>query len=364
MIHIEFCSLSDKGKVRSKNEDYFLNDKNTHLFMIADGLGGYEFGEVASKMALTSIQEALNRQFYKSERVEPSRLCQAITTANQNIVQFKSSSEDIENMGTTVVCFQVDETGKGIITNVGDSRFYKFRNSSLEQITQDHSLAAEMPDFMKDILGTKAESVLTRSLGSDQAVEPDVFHLEIEEGDIYMMCTDGLYSMVSQDDIKKILGGRSRLNKKCLKLIELANRNGGEDNITVTLLSVKSVARKNLFKVLLVEDDISLRATLTELLQHFFPTVHAAENGKTALRFLQQHDYDLIVMDNKLPFADGSDLLALIKLQSPNTKIVMMSAFFNHDILKRIKEFNPSLVVDKPVDIFVFQEFVAENFKV
>ncbi|MGC9973912.1 MAG: Stp1/IreP family PP2C-type Ser/Thr phosphatase [Gaiellaceae bacterium] len=233
---IASSARTDTGRRRRRNEDAFVCEPP--LFAIADGMGGAQAGEVASRLAAESLRE--------SEQGELSSLEQAvelIQEANRRVYAYSSENASARGMGTTMTVALVDGD-RVTIGHVGDSRAYLFRDDQLTQLTQDHSLVAELVRSGR-LTPEEAEthprrSVITRALGTDSEVEVDVFSLRAQERDLFLLCSDGLTSMVTDTAIERILAGaRADLDDAAKKLIAAANHAGGEDNITVVLFELE-----------------------------------------------------------------------------------------------------------------------------
>jgi protein phosphatase len=230
---------TDTGRKRRRNEDAFVCEPP--LFAIADGMGGAQAGEVASRLAAESLREG--------DRGDLSTLEQAvelIREANRRVYAYSSENASTRGMGTTMTVALVDRD-RVTIGHVGDSRAYLLRDEQLTQLTQDHSLVAELVRSGR-LTPEEAEthprrSVITRALGTDSDVEVDVFSVQAREGDLYLLCSDGLTSMITDAEIESILASaRANLDDATKRLIEAANHAGGEDNITVVLFELEGGA--------------------------------------------------------------------------------------------------------------------------
>lgn len=243
-----YYSLTDKGVAREHNEDSFLNNEKYSLFMVADGMGGHQFGDFASKITLSAtlsfIENATNSENSLTEKI----FKQALQFANKTIFNLKFVDSSIKVIGSTFVGF-IPGVGEGYAFNVGDSRLYQFRDNVLNQITKDHTLEDTLPEFMHGIGGGKYSSILSKAIGSHASVEPDVLAFSLTQNDIILICSDGLYSMVSNDEIINILKLDVNLKSKTEQLINLANKNGGQDNITVTLINIESIENQEIFEI-------------------------------------------------------------------------------------------------------------------
>jgi serine/threonine protein phosphatase PrpC len=242
----EFCAQTDPGLVRKNNEDAVAYDSATGLCLLADGMGGYNAGEVASAMAISFINSEMGRwlaqagvQATAKEVRRAMEIC--VENANHSILHAARSNRHYEGMGTTLVIgvFQEDRL---VLGHIGDSRCYRLRGRELVQITKDHSLLQEQIDARlitpEQALTALNRNLITRALGVDEAVLLDVNEFRAESGDIYLMCSDGLSDMASDADIAAILCSSRSMEQKKLALIEAAKRGGGRDNISVVLVQV------------------------------------------------------------------------------------------------------------------------------
>jgi PPM family protein phosphatase len=229
---IDAAVRTDTGRRRRRNEDAYVCEPP--LFAIADGMGGAQAGEVASRLAAAVLAETGGE-----ERGE-ARVRALIEEANRRV--FRRSSEDAAaaGMGTTMTVALVDEEASTIVLgHVGDSRAYRVRHGELEQLTDDHSLVGELTRSGK-LSREEAEShpqrsVITRAVGTEPDVDVDVETTPFEPGDLYLLCSDGLTDMVSDREILALLEGSARLEDAARALVDAANRGGGEDNVTVVL---------------------------------------------------------------------------------------------------------------------------------
>ena len=235
---------TDVGRVRSANQDDFVvltgDDAplGEALVAVADGMGGHAAGEVASEMSLDLLVASLKRASAPDERA----LRDAFASANAGVFQAASHNPEYRGMGTTLVVGLV-AGGEMIIGNVGDSRMYLLRNNNLERVTRDHSWVGEMVASNmlteEQAANHPRRNVLTRALGVAASVDVDTSRLPLRRGDRVMLCSDGLHGMVDDKTIARIIGGKSlKLERAARDLIELANKAGGTDNITVALARV------------------------------------------------------------------------------------------------------------------------------
>jgi serine/threonine protein phosphatase PrpC len=225
----EHAALSDVGREREGNEDSFL--EQPPLFVVADGMGGAQAGEVASGMAVESLAGA----------GAPDELAGAIEDANARIHAKAKDDTSLAGMGTTLTAAWVDD-GTVTLAHVGDSRAYRMRGGELVQLTEDHSLVGGLVRLGK-ITPAEAEhhpqrSVILRAVGVEPAVEVDVAEHDLEDGDVYLLCSDGLSGMVRDEVISETLAMGGSLEQAADLLVGLANASGGHDNITAVLFRV------------------------------------------------------------------------------------------------------------------------------
>jgi serine/threonine protein phosphatase PrpC len=231
----QVAGLTDPGRVRRRNEDSFVCDPP--LFAVADGMGGAQAGEIASRLAASALHE-----YHEADSLDPeARLRSIIQEANRRIYARASTDPHASGMGTTITAALVSGA-RVSVGHVGDSRAYLFRDDMLEQLTEDHSLVADLVRSGR-LTPEEAEvhpqrSVITRALGTDAAVTVDSFSVEAKAGDVYLLCSDGLTTMLGSDPVRKALAETSSLEEAARRLIGEANAAGGEDNVTVVLFAV------------------------------------------------------------------------------------------------------------------------------
>jgi serine/threonine protein phosphatase PrpC len=227
---------TDAGRKRRRNEDSFVVEPP--LFAVADGMGGAQAGEVASRLAAAAF-----REFHDADELAPEERVEAIIQeANRRIFDRARADAAASGMGTTITAAVVGEDSV-TIGHVGDSRAYRIRDGELEQLTQDHSLVA---DLIRSGRLTPEEadthpqrSVITRALGTDPEVDVDTFTVEVAPGDVFLLCSDGLTTMVGDDEILRLVRESSGLESAGKALVKAANRHGGDDNVTVVLFRVE-----------------------------------------------------------------------------------------------------------------------------
>lgn len=240
---------SHVGMKRNHNEDNFAVAEGSHLYMVADGMGGHASGEVASQMAIETLVD-----FYSSTQTDPeatwpykmdkslgyeeNRLITGIKLANLRIFEAAQREARYRGMGTTLVSICCLDNGV-LIGHVGDSRVYRFRAGKLEQLTEDHSLLNDYIKMRKlseeEIANFPHKNVIVRALGMKDSVKVDTMVDSPRPGDLYLLCSDGLSGPLSDAEIQQIVSSTLDLKEACTKLIERANQNGGPDNITVIL---------------------------------------------------------------------------------------------------------------------------------
>jgi serine/threonine protein phosphatase PrpC len=251
-MNYEFCLRTDPGLTRENNEDSVTLDDETQLAILADGMGGYSAGEVASGMATTFIKSELGRWLSQAGRQANARevrrameIC--VDNANRSIFNAANFNPHYSGMGTTLVV-GVFQDGRLILGHIGDSRCYRLRGDDFTQITKDHSLLQEQMDAglitPQQAATSNNKNLVTRALGVEDAVLLEVNEHRVDAGDIYLMCSDGLSDMVDDDGIARILGSNASLQEKAVQLIAAANANGGRDNISVLLAQAGTDTRK------------------------------------------------------------------------------------------------------------------------
>ncbi|MDH3508100.1 MAG: Stp1/IreP family PP2C-type Ser/Thr phosphatase [Gammaproteobacteria bacterium] len=244
--------LSDTGRVRDHNEDAIGCVKDIGLWVLADGMGGYNAGEVASGIAVKTVIDLVQEACKREDRADIETgtgymrqtivLRDAIHRANKIINQTAQSQPQCEGMGTTLVaCLFFDN--RLSIAHVGDSRLYRMRDNRFEQITMDHSLLQELVDrgfySQEEASRSTNRNYVTRALGVESGVEVEVQEIDIEKGDYILMCSDGLPDMVEDEDIHLTISTfNNNIDTIGQQLIKLANDNGGRDNVSVVLVHV------------------------------------------------------------------------------------------------------------------------------
>lgn len=267
MLDLEFAALSDPGRARDHNEDFLGHvapsspaqvQSQGWLFALADGVGGQERGEVASRLAVETVLAGFRKM--PKGVMHVSLLPKLVQEANQavfdegNIVGTKakkSPAQDGAHMASTLVLCAL-RFDSAVVSHVGDSRCYMFRGGKLNPLTRDHTMA---DDQVRMGIISKAEAathahrhILTRSLGKEMFVAADTITVNLLPGDVLLLCSDGLYGFVPDAKIQRILTNAADLNKAVAALIDAANDAGGEDNISAQLIRVRAVERMGLYR--------------------------------------------------------------------------------------------------------------------
>lgn len=254
-LRIRAYGLSDVGRTRIINEDSFVIDPELGLYLVADGMGGHGHGDVASSMAVRAIRASLRAELDVGVRWPgrrrrggrqggggPSGLRRALVRANSELLEAVDAEPELVGMGTTVVALLADRS-RATVAHVGDSRAYRLRGGRIEPLTHDHTWVAEQVtagNLSEDQARAHPfKSVITRALGGDLDVTVEMLDLGLAPGDLYLLCSDGLTGMVSDEQIHRRLAGGRSLMTLCNDLVADAIRGGGKDNITVLALAIE-----------------------------------------------------------------------------------------------------------------------------
>jgi protein phosphatase len=250
---IEAFGKTDVGRRRKLNEDSFLVDPETNLYAVCDGMGGHNAGEVASRMAIEALDAFVQKSHREKEITWPygldanlsfagNRLKTAIKLANRKVFRAADNREDYTGMGTTVVAALVSEDERLLtVGSAGDSRCYVLRGGELKQVTTDDSWVsaawAEGILSAEEIERHPLKNVITKAVGAKDSIEIDVVEHKLEPGDLVLICSDGLHSMINDQAIREVLVARgASLEEAAGGLIDAANEAGGRDNVSVVLL--------------------------------------------------------------------------------------------------------------------------------
>lgn len=259
MFEWQLAGKSDVGQVRELNEDCIKTHQESGFVILADGMGGHKGGEIASAMAVSGVTEALLDAVSKgaSARSQDDNIASLLTNSiekvNKDIFHTSQNNEQYQGMGTTIVV-AIANGATLHYAHVGDSRLYRFRNNVFEQLTSDHSLINELlaQGYYKspeEAAKAGQKNIITRAVGINESVQVDLAKTQAEEGDIYLLCSDGLSDMVSNETISELLQkNQGELPKALDALITEANDAGGRDNVSVILMQVHkgSLLKKSL----------------------------------------------------------------------------------------------------------------------
>ena len=245
-MQLSVAAGTDVGRVRAGNEDSLYADADAErgLFIVADGMGGHAAGEVASEMAVQIVARELTSVRDLSGPTPPTRMAESLREANKAIYERTIVEADKQGMGTTASCM-VMGGGRWIIGHIGDSRVYLLRDGVFQQVTKDHSYVQEQVDagFLtpEQARYHPYSNVITRCVGANALVEADVLQGDLQNGDVYLLCSDGLTGMVEDPQLRKILETKGTPGRMVDAMITEANRRGGLDNITAIVVQVMSV---------------------------------------------------------------------------------------------------------------------------
>ena len=256
-MHYQFHAKTDPGRVRTNNEDVALHDLSVGLAVVADGMGGYRAGEIASSIAAACMQEHFATWLAVSGTNARSRAIRGamrryVRSANQAIMAVADQQPECAGMGTTLV-FGVFQAERVLVGSIGDSRCYRLRGRNLERITHDHSVLQEQIDAglisESEAQFAPNRNLVTRALGFPGSGELDVFELVPEPGDLYLLCSDGLTDMLPDRRIAELLLAARSIDAGASSLIDAANEAGGRDNVSVLLVlsDGEPVIRKSRF---------------------------------------------------------------------------------------------------------------------
>lgn len=264
IFRFEAVGVTDIGRQRKHNEDHVLLRPELDLFVVADGMGGHNAGDIASKLATVSLRnfyeatltgdlpDAPSGDGYAELPFDARRLATAVRKANRDVFEISSTYRQHHGMGSTVVAaYLAREGGVFHVAHVGDSRCYRYREGNLVQLTHDHSLIndalALKPDLTPEELARLPKNIITRALGMREDVKVDIRSEDVDANDIFLLCSDGLSGMVTEEEIGRVLGAAyaiegSDLREACETLVSLANEAGGNDNITAILVRIEEAS--------------------------------------------------------------------------------------------------------------------------
>ena len=354
-IAYTFGNHTDVGRVRTQNEDYYGNwvNENGHLFVVCDGMGGHIGGAIASRIAV----EAIQTYFLHNKAENPIIAIQkALEYANTCIWQKKAEQPELNGMGTTAVVVLIKD-GKVFYAHVGDSRVYHYTNGKLNRITTDHSLVQSLVDN-GNITEAEAEkhpnkNQIYKALGIEVGVEPTVCNVPIlpKNGDYFLLCTDGLSGLVKDNTIQNIITGKEGVQQKVFSLVELANKNGGTDNITAQLISFGDTETGQTNKGLPLWLKIVTPVVLTFLIvgiwfgfSHSKKTSTIAIPKKTVIDTSKVFDSSKLLSKNPIPKDTIVKITYTIK-DGDNTKKLKLKFGYSWN---EIKKNNPEISQDEP----------------
>jgi len=251
--HLSHAALSHPGSQRETNEDVYAIDADLGLFVVADGMGGLNAGDVAARIVVDELHAFFRHRVMNERDPWPYPMSKqaslganilnvGLKVANSSIRSAAMRAPELRRMGATAVALALGQT-QLCVAHVGDARAYRLRAGKLVRLTRDHSVVEEMraakPDMSEEALAAMASrNVVTKALGTKDEVEPTVYQNTFAAGDTYLLCSDGLWGEVPDGNLEVILGSTSDLNDACERLIEAANTAGGQDNITAVLLRI------------------------------------------------------------------------------------------------------------------------------
>lgn len=233
-------AMSDIGKKRSNNEDCFFHSVRLGLFIVADGMGGHKAGAHASSLAVKTASFEIVKNIRKKQKSLDAILLDATARTAKKVFFESKENQELNGMGTTLSMLLIKDQ-KGYISHIGDSRIYCFRNGSLKLLTTDHSLVNEQ--VLAGVLSKEEarishlRNVITKAIGHKEDVVPDIFSFDVQKDDIYLLCSDGLNSMLKDEQIQHILQN-FHPSLAIKELIVQANNKGGDDNITAVLVNI------------------------------------------------------------------------------------------------------------------------------
>ncbi|MDH5513036.1 MAG: Stp1/IreP family PP2C-type Ser/Thr phosphatase [Gammaproteobacteria bacterium] len=254
MSEIQIFGLTDSGRMRDQNEDQIAMAPEAGLVIVADGMGGHRAGEVASRLAVETIMRHVVNTLSElgpadNSGIEVAMVRDAIQQANQAIYAHARANPEYEGMGSTIVVglFYGDKLCVG---HVGDSRLYRFRDTILEQVTEDHSVVQELVSrglvTAEEARVSISKNLVTRALGIDPAVEADISEHDVYDDDVYLLCSDGINDVLADGDIEMMLTEHGRNLETTVKtMVNTANERGGPDNISIILVRVRGEFERN-----------------------------------------------------------------------------------------------------------------------
>lgn len=237
---MRWTQVTDTGLVRKVNEDSLYISAEIGLLAVADGMGGHQAGEIASGMAIQTLERELPHMLRKGALPEKA-LVDSVKQANISIYELSMQNQELRGMGTTITAC-LKQVSKLFVAHVGDSRAYLLRNGEISQLTQDHSLVQELLRNgginEEQALQHPQRNVLTRALGTEKSVQVDLYSIIISSGDLLLLCTDGLTRYLSQEELLSVINNAPDINTAVRNLLCKALQSGGADNITIILAEI------------------------------------------------------------------------------------------------------------------------------
>ncbi len=242
---MEWGAKTDIGKIRENNEDaYFIDEKRQRIFMVADGMGGHKAGEIASKIAIETVSILIETYLnnINDEDINIDIIKEAVCEANKKIYEQSLLNKELDGMGTTITMALI-LNNKIFIGHIGDSRAYLLKNNELIQLTQDHTLVRELVRA-GSITETEAKShpkrnIITKALGTDAKIVPDIIYQDVCDENIIILCTDGLTNAITNEEIESNFAKSNNIQETCDHLVNLSNIRGGYDNITILAIRLR-----------------------------------------------------------------------------------------------------------------------------
>lgn len=240
------CGISDVGLVRQNNEDVWAELPDLGFFILADGMGGHQAGEIASREAVEVLSKLLQKGFRGKQRDLSSSMDlirSSIVDVNSHVYHLSRKCPELKGMGTTLCLLHIHEEGI-VLAHVGDSRIYRFRGGKLQQLTKDHSLLRELVDLGQiqesQVKDFHYKNIITRAIGTEAFVEPAIDKTERQTLDTYILCSDGLSDLLSIEEMEKAITDSKNLSEAATSLVSLSKMKGGHDNVTLLLVELLS----------------------------------------------------------------------------------------------------------------------------
>lgn len=256
MVVIESAGITDIGRKRTNNEDALFFDDTLKLYIVADGMGGHQAGEIASHLVVETITDYMKNRFTREDdfinydktlSIEANRLLSGIILSNRKVYEASQNNESYRGMGSTVSALYFSKDTL-ITANVGDSPIYLIHNGSINLLSVPHTMVAEQASLFPKgsaTLGEEFRHILTRAIGIENNVNADICEMQYYEGDIIVIGSDGLSDKLKPEEIMEIVKNESP-NKACTSLVSMANDRGGDDNITSIVVKIKKVLNKKM----------------------------------------------------------------------------------------------------------------------